>query len=198
MSPQSRRISLCSVTLILAAFCNCSNSARSGSICTQLLFKLKNGDKADVMLELPSLFSKVMRNPALKFLIGAAKAGMMKALMKQATAASQAPFMAVIRGLGISKSATPFWISNHIGLNNVDLKAVRILGALPGVFHIREQFVATIDPVEVGSDPIHKREIRQIKAQWGGKYVQKVHFFLQKFRCTIFVIGCQRYALCSH
>lgn len=150
------------------------------------------------MLELPSLFSKVMRNPALKFLIGAAKAGMMKALMKQATAASQAPFMAVIRGLGISKSATPFWISNHIGLNNVDLKAVRILGALPGVFHIREQFVATIDPVEVGSDPIHKREIRQIKAQWGGKYVQKVHFFLQKFRCTIFVIGCQRYALCSH
>ncbi|OXA38261.1 bacillopeptidase F [Folsomia candida] len=137
--------------IIVAIICNFIHSSNCGTISSELLSKLRNGQKADAILELPSVFGKVMSNPSLTFLSGADKANMMETLMKQSTSASQAPFMAAINRLGISDSATPFWISNDISLTNINLGAIQSLGALPGVFNLREQFVAKLDPVVRGN-----------------------------------------------
>ncbi|OXA46989.1 thermitase [Folsomia candida] len=123
------------------------HSSLAGTVSTELLSKLKNGEKVNAILELPSVFDKVMSNPALSLLSGNGKSNMMEILMKQATSSSQAPLLSAIKGFGIS--ATPFWITNDICLNNVDLKAVQSLGALPGVFNIREELIPLLDPVVV-------------------------------------------------
>lgn len=93
----------------------------AGKISSGLLSKLQNVEKSDAIFELPSVFGKVMSNPALSFLSGSAKSDMMETLMKQTTSASQALFMSALSRLGLAESATPFWISNDIALKNVNL-----------------------------------------------------------------------------
>lgn len=65
------------------------HSSLAGTVSTELLSKLKNGEKVNAILELPSVFDKVMSNPALSLLSGNGKSNMMEILMKQATSSSQ-------------------------------------------------------------------------------------------------------------
>lgn len=152
------------------------STANGGSISEGLMSKLEGGQKSDAILELPSIFGNVISsNPLLNMMSGFAKVNMMTSLLKQATSASQAPFMSVISSLGLAESATPFWISNDINLKNVDMESIQTLAALPGVFTLREPAVVKVNPVgpgsNVDSETLH-RASRQTQAQWGVSKIQ--------------------------
>ncbi|XP_021966186.1 bacillopeptidase F [Folsomia candida] len=127
----------------------------AGKISSGLLSKLQNVEKSDAIFELPSVFGKVMSNPALSFLSGSAKSDMMETLMKQTTSASQALF--------IFKECEP---------QREPTSAVKSLGALPGTFTLREPYIATLDPWTDGDKNVLNRESCQVRGQWGVEKIQ--------------------------
>jgi hypothetical protein len=154
----------------LAAASLVLTQSEAGTISDSLMEKLQTQGKSDAVLELPSVMSKVMSNPMMGFLQGDAKVSMMTSLMQQFTSASQAPFMSAIQSFGIANQVEPFFITNKLSMQNVDLPVLQALAKVPGTFTIREP--TQVKLIRAVNSELLNVSTRAEPAEWGVKKIE--------------------------
>jgi len=116
------------------------HTIEAGTIAQSLLQKYSKGvNKTNVIIEFPSVQSRVLNNPALNLLRGSGKASFMKSLKKKFTSQDQALLLSIINQIRPKLKSPAFYIANVIFVNDLDFSAIKaLLAAVPGDFLIRE------------------------------------------------------------
>lgn len=142
--------------------------AFAGTLDSALKDAIASGESSEAIIELPAVVYDILASSTIQSLTGELKRLALVAALKNATAASQAPFVAVAESLGLE--VEQLWGSNIILIKGLTFETLTKLATNPGEFHLRAQYIAFIPPSTVN------------RGEWTGNATQTNQWGVQKIR----------------
>jgi len=121
--------------------------ASAGTLDSTLKHAVASGEVTQAIIELPPVVYDVLKSATLQSLTGEDRRSALVAALQGATAAAQAPFVAISESLGLE--VEQLWGSNIILVKGLTSATLAKLAATPGEFHLREEATASIHPSTV-------------------------------------------------